>query len=308
MKFVHFFKHTYVILGSTLIISCSSGGGGTTGPEEPRITENPTITAITFVTAKVNWKTNVNTTSTVKYGTVAGQYNSEETSNTLETNHEVTIQNLMSNTNYFFIVESGNDQGTAASGEQQFSTLKSPQDLINESWIEYANGNFALAIATFTEAINVNPSHPGIEDAFNGLGWSNASNSIDSLDKAIQNFNSAILRKSDFDEAFAGRGFTHLAQKNYNDAIEDLERTLQISANFEFSHNSEINANDVHLGLGEAYFFKQELDKAQAEVTQLAPNNGLDSSNAATWVVDSVSYLSYAEALLAWIEKLKSTV
>ncbi len=302
MKFLQSIKPTYLVLGTVLFsLAC---GGSSTGPEKPRITEGP-LESVQFIAAQISWKTNVTSSSTVRYGTTSGQYDFEQTKELPQLNHQVELINLTSNTDYFYIVESGNDQGVTTSTERQFMTLKSLQDFLNEAWLEYTNGNFSAAITKFNDAINESPSGLGIEDAFNGLGWSYASNSIDSLDQAIENFSGAIIRRPTFLEPYAGRGFTYLAKKKYSDAISDLDHVLQLDANFEFSHNSQINVDDVRLGLAEGYFVKQDLDLAQAQVTQLAPNNGLDASNAATWVVDSVTYLTYAEALLAWIEKLK---
>ena len=75
----------------------------------------------------------------------------------------------------------------------------------------------------------------------------------------------AILRKPTLIEPYAGRGFTYLAKKEYSDAIADLDRVLQLDANFEFSHNAQININDVRLGLAEGYFVRQDLDLAQVK-------------------------------------------
>ena len=305
MKFNQNIKPIYFVLPTVLFSLACSSGGGSTGPEKPRITEGPTSESVQFEVAQISWKTNVKSSSTVRYGTTSGQYDFEQTKELLQTIHEVQLFNLTSNTDYFYIVESENEQGIITSSQQQFMTLKSLADFINGAWLEYTNGNFSAAITKFNDAINESPSGPGIEDAFNGLGWSYASNSIDSLDQAIENFSGAIIRRPTFLEPYAGRGFTYLAKKKYSDAISDLDHVLQLDANFEFSHNAQINVDDVRLGLAEGYFVKQDLDLAQAQVTQLAPNNGLDASSAATWVVDSVSYLTYAEALLAWIEKLK---
>lgn len=307
MKLSTVYKLSLFLFG-LILFTMACGGGGSTGPEEPRITEGPTLADVRFETAQINWETNVKTTSVVKYGTTSGLYDLEKVKDLKKTIHEVQLLNLSSNTNYFYVVESGNEQGLATSSEQQFTTLKALQDFIDEAWLDYDNGNFASAIPKFKQAIDLEPNGAGIHDAFNGLGWTYASNTIDSLDRAIENFDGALLRQPTFTESLAGRGFTYLALKKYNEAITDLESTLQRNANFEFSHNSEINANDVRLALAEGYFFRQELDKAQTEVNQLDPSNGLDAASSTTWVVDGVTYLTYAEALLAWIEKLKASV
>ena len=183
-------------------------------------------------------------------------------------------------------------------------TTKTVMDFVNEGWLAYVDGNYVLAIAKFKEALNQTLTQDQ-EFAHNGLGWTYASNAVDSLDKALESFDAAVLIKADFVEAYSGRGFVQMALKNYLSAIDDFVLALQLDPNFVFSHNSEINSNDLHLGLAEAYFFRQNLSAAQAQVDELEPTNGLNPNNADTWVVDGITFGTYAEALLAWIEKLK---
>ncbi len=306
MNLANMSKILFPLLG-TAILALACGGGGSVDPNDqaPKITEGPQLLDVQYNTTVISWRTNIKSTSTVRYGTQSGLYDLSKTKDIPQTIHEVMLLELESNTNYFFVVESAAEGGTSTSPEGQFTTLKTLLDFVNEGWQEYENGNYSQALTKFKGAL----SHvltQDVERAHNGLGWTYAANSLDSLDKSRESFDAAIQRRANFTEAFAGRGFVYLAQKRYNSAIDDFARALELDASFAFSHNPEINANDLRLGLAEAYFFKQNLTDAQAQVDLLDPGNGLNPGSSDTWVVDGVTFATYAEALLAWIEKLKS--
>jgi tetratricopeptide (TPR) repeat protein len=306
MKLTNISKTLFSVLGiGIFVLACGGDSGVDPNKQPPSITEGPQLSDALYNSIVISWRTNIASNSTVRYGTQSGQYDLSKTDDVARSVHEVTLTDLASNTTYFFVIESAAESGSATSSESQFNTLKTLLDFVDEGWQEYENGNYSEAIAEFKGALN-HVQVPNKEFGYNGLGWTYAANSVDSLDKSRESFDAAIQRRANLTEAFAGRGFVHLAQKRYNSAIDDFAQTLELDASFVFSHNSDINANDLRLGLAEAYFFKQNLTDAQAQVDLLDPGNGLDPGSSGTWVVDGVTFATYAEALLAWIEKLKS--
>jgi hypothetical protein len=73
-----------------------------------------------------------------------------------------------------------------------------------------------------------------------------------------------------------------------------------------FSRRPSIDWFSIRLILAQAYFRlgAASFPNAQAHLDVLDPDNGLDPADSATWVVESVTYDTYAEALLKAIERL----
>lgn len=287
-----------------LIIFCDGDKGTSPEPEAaPQITQDPAVSNIQSNSATITWLTDVESTTTVRYGFVSGQLIFRDSSAARVTTHTRNITGLRSNSDYYFRVSSTTSGGMAMSDELTFRTGLGVTDLGPAAWAEYKAGNYWQAIDLFKQLLQLVPTS---FEACNGLGWCYATGTVDSLQAALDYFRSAIGLNAYLPDAYAGRGFVHLALNYYAFAIDDLNRVLAERPNYVFAHNSEIDVKDIRLGLAEAYFYTQNFTSAQAQVNILAPGNGLDANDPATWVVDGVIYASYAEALLVWIEKLKT--
>ncbi len=286
-------------------ITCGSNITGSNDDPKPTITKSPEAKNIKLNSADITWETDVMSNSVVKYGTSSGQYTATGKNNIPAKIHVVKIENLQPSTNYYYKVESQNYGGTVTSNQAQFITKKDLSIHLKISWEAYENGNYSEALKFFLDIVEQDST---LADGYNGLGWCYASNAIDSLEKARENFNFANALDSTFNDALAGRGFVLLALKRYSSAVNDFNMVIQNDPNFIFTHNTSINASDVRLGLAEAGFYRQRYSYAQEQVNILAPQNGLDPNNSATWIVDNINFNTYPEALLAWIEKLKSII
>ena len=292
-----------LLLCSALIgfITCGDNSTNPNDDPKPKITKAPEVINIRPTSVEVTWETDMTSSSVVKYGTSTGQHTSSEQNNIPAKIHLVSIDNLVPNRTYYFIAQSQNGGGTVSSSEALFITKLNFSDLVLVSWQTYESGNYAEAIGYFEDMLELNPNYP---DGYNGLGWCYGSNVIDSLETALENFNYANALNSNFADAVAGRGFVFLALKQYSKAVNDFNRIIQNYPNYVFLHNSTVTISDVRLGLAEASFYRQNYQLAQEQLDLLAPQNGLDSNNSSTWVVDSINYTTYQEALLAWIQKM----
>jgi len=305
MRYKSFIQFLLLTITSLLIFSCGKNGTGPENEKKPRLTTQPEVLNIQPTTVDITWETDYISNSTIKYSTQSGQYTSSKKEAQKVKIHLVKLTTLQSNTDYFYIVESENTGGKTSSSEFQFTTKMTFIQLIQDSWDNYENGNYEAAINRFLEILADNPNYA---DAYNGLGWCYSSNSIDSLDKALDNFSTALTFQASLPGALAGRGFVNLALKKYNPAIQDLTKVLEQNSNYVFEHNSKVTANAIRLALAEANFYKQNYDSSQAQVDILAPANGLNPNDNTTWILKSTSYPSYESALLAWIEQLKTTI
>lgn len=267
----------------------------------PKITQNPIVSDIQASTVTISWLTDVESTSTIRYGLVSGQLIFRDSSAAKVTVHTRTLQGLRSNTTYYFRVSSSSSGGYVESEEFSFRTGLGINDLGPAAWAKYESGLYWEAIDLFKQLLKQVPTS---FDACNGLGWCYAVPAIDSLRTSLEYFRMAINLKANFPDAYAGRGFVQLALKYYAFAIDDFKNVLAANANYVFVHNRQVDYRDIRLGLAQAYFYSQNYALAQTQVDFLAPTNGLKADDSTTWIVDGKVYASYAEALLAWIEKL----
>jgi len=289
-----------VILLILIFLGC---GGQSTEPKKvPQITVAPKVGGITVSSAEISWETDISANSVVRYGEQSGRLDLSTQSDAQETVHSIRLISLKTGSTYYYVAESSNKSGTATSAEFSFSTLASLEQLISSAWLNYQQGNYGQAITLF-KTILQNYSRNTV--AMTGLGWCYLASPIDSLKQAVSYFDQAIALDANYQDALAGRGLALLAQKSYSRAITSLEKVLQLNSAYIFSHNPSITAADLRLALAMAYFYKQDYSTTQSYLDILAPGNGLHPQDTTTWLVDGTSYLSYPEALLAWIEKLR---
>ncbi|RLA18128.1 MAG: hypothetical protein DRQ56_08185, partial [Gammaproteobacteria bacterium] len=99
----------------------------------PEFTSWPTVTDTTDKTAIIEWSTNEESDSQVRYGLAAGtweSYNFETGSSNMILNHRITMTNLKADTPYFLRVASKDSQGNGPliSNEISFTTDQTPDE------------------------------------------------------------------------------------------------------------------------------------------------------------------------------------
>ncbi len=295
------------VLTGALIWSAGCGGDNGTNPvnhPKPQIVDIPEVSELSASQATISWTTDIDATSAVLFGTQSGSYVRKDSTNALKsTAHKRTLTSLQSNTLYYFIVRSRSEGGIVASDEGTFKTDMAPADMAAAAWEFYRQDKISQAVAMF-EALR--KAQAQSFEAFTGLGWCYAHPLVDSLEKAAGYFSGSLVLQAINADACAGRGFVRLALNQYTQAITDFEKVLSINPSYNFPYNARVNAASVRLGLAEAHFSLQNFAGAQGQIDRLAPGNGLQPGQPASWSVDGKSYASYPEALLAWIEKLKA--
>ena len=291
------------VLAYTLFMNCGKKGTEPEPEPAPQIISGPEVTSITTTYATISWATDQATDSKIQYGQSPGIYDSTSFSDELITQHTITIENLEFYTSYYYIVISKNDNGADTSVEKSFTTEKNAQLLLARAWKKFEQGQYSEAILDFELTLSENSNY---SEAYVGLGWSYSF--FDSLDKAEEQFDKALSLNNKLLDAYVGRGMILLSKGKYNASVSDLSYVLASNPTYAFSHYTEIDYKDIHIALAEAYFYQSKYDKAQEHVNFLWPGNGLDPDQSTTWVIDSVSYATYHEALLTAIEKLKSIV
>ncbi len=95
----------------------------------PSITRGPYIQNTTDSTVIVRWRTDVPSTSSVKYGTTHGTYSSSVDSSGATSEHSITISGLTPDTKYFYHLSTGSDTVGRHDSTYFFKTAPTPGDV-----------------------------------------------------------------------------------------------------------------------------------------------------------------------------------
>ena len=90
-----------------------------------QITQGPVVEHVTDTTAEIAWSTNVNSGTSLRFGTDPSHLDQTASMPWGGLTHRVFIKNLQPNTTYYFKAESGEGQGTgtqAETGQSSFQT------------------------------------------------------------------------------------------------------------------------------------------------------------------------------------------
>lgn len=99
-------------------------------PEPVKITNGPVVEGVGDTWAVIAWTTNTGGSSVVRYGTdqnnlgQTAQAPYADNESTKAQNHRVRVTNLQPNTTYFFVVDSGQGEGTGTETKSQISQFK----------------------------------------------------------------------------------------------------------------------------------------------------------------------------------------
>ena len=126
MKFL-----TTVLLAAALAASATAAPKGPAKDPTVKIVDGPRVEGVGPTWAVIAWTTNTGGSTVVRYGTDANslsqtaQSTYADNEKTKAQNHRVHLKNLKPSTKYFFVVDSGQGEGTgteAKSGVAEFTT------------------------------------------------------------------------------------------------------------------------------------------------------------------------------------------
>ena len=107
----------------------------------PKIISGPVARDITTTSATIDWQTDEDSDSVVRYGQTPGQYSHSRSSGQMTTTHALDLESLQADTLYYFIVQSSDAAGNMVqSQENSFHTLavqpKLPDLVIDDLWVQ----------------------------------------------------------------------------------------------------------------------------------------------------------------------------
>ena len=145
--------------------------------------------------------------------------------------------------------------GTATGG-----SAGSAENLSFEGWDDYVTGDYEKSEEVFLDALSLDPQST---EAFNGLGWlkfqqagqeGNVERREAILATSRENFLKATASEPTNVDAWVGLSGLELQLGNWTDARDAANRAITLDPSY-FSTHDNIDFQDIHLILAQAYFF-----------------------------------------------------
>ena len=142
-------------------------------------------------------------------------------------------------------MEPGTYSGTQSGTQRK---LYSATDYYKRALENEKNGNYELAIEDYTEAIRLSPPNPA--PLYNNRAWIYAYDLKTNFDQAIADATQAIRLDPNDADYYDTRGWAYLGKGDYNKAIDDFNKALQLDRNLESSKEGlkkirEVQAEEV---------------------------------------------------------------
>ncbi len=264
------------------------------------ILSGPEVVQMGPISVEISWETNLPGNSVVYYGltTALGDTVIDDEEREL---HAITLVDLMPDTVYYFMVESNsnNFSGVPQSPQSQFATQANEESHIVYGWLYFSQEEYINALSSFNDAIYLNSEYG---PAYAGRGWVYLR--MENYSSALENFDTGLGLDITQSVIYAGRSLINLAQQSYSEAISDAQIVINVDSTYQFEYETSINYILMRLVMSQAYYATQEYQLAQEQCDIIDPENGLDLVLPGTWVVNSVTYDTYLEALLGLIQYL----
>ena len=134
-----------------------------------------------------------------------------------------------------------------------------------QGWQLYTSGDYAQALLSFERAVNFDET---LADAYNGIGWSHLSLSLNTS-LAQEAFQNAVQLDTSNADAWVGlANLLYLRNKDANDfrsAIRAIDNALQGDAQYLFRHDYQSNA-DLYALKASCYYYLGEHRSATVEI------------------------------------------
>ena len=175
------------------------------------------------------------------------------------------------------------------------------EELINSGWVKFEAGEYSSAVSDFNSAIAEDAS---ALEAYSGIGWSQIR--LDQIDDAETNYLIALNGNYAGKEVLAGLAAISLAIEEYTTAIGYGESILNIDPDWVFEHDNSIDYKDVWFVVAIAYFHEGDFAEVEFAIQNIDSAYSISENDSNTWTVDGNSYLSYQEAVAAYLQSLPS--
>ncbi len=153
------------------------------------------------------------------------------------------------------------------------SPKASDDEILNDGWENFENGDFEEALELFLELVDREAS---LAEAYCGMGWCLANQGF--LDSALQNFTNALIENPDQDlinDIYAGQGFSYEASAMYQNC---LLVTGLVDSDWSFEHDQNLSYSDLILLRAICHYGLADFANSLIEVQILDPDFTADIS------------------------------
>lgn len=144
------------------------------------------------------------------------------------------------------------------------------EELVDDGWIAFENGDYSLSRSIFLDAIDAYGKNA---KGYSGLGWSYMK--LDSIYESISSFDRAISLDTELMEAYAG---ISLIDMDYNNVIDKATVLIDSRPDYVFSHDSSVTIEDIYLSRAHAYICRGNFSLALYDVQSVDPDFNADIS------------------------------
>lgn len=171
-------------------------------------------------------------------------------------------------------------------------------------WERYESGDFDGALSDFAAALDRDATYG---EAYAGRGWTQLAQatSVSAMQAAGNSFVSAESNGDSGAYVQVGRAAASLGSAGtmLATAVTQARAALETDPGFVFEHRTSITAIDVRLIEAFAQAAQGNFDAALIAADQVS-DSGIDASQSATWQVGDEVYASYVGAVLAHLHAL----
>jgi tetratricopeptide (TPR) repeat protein len=160
---------------------------------------------------------------------------------------------------------------TSSDNIPTYDSAPTSASLVEEGWQQFREKKFEQAAASFLAANERDALNIG---SYVGQGWSYEK--IKNLTSSEASFVKAIALGANSDDilgdSYAGLAGVKLAQRNYDEAIANVELALFYKLDFKLEEDPSININDLYLVNAEAYFSLEIFYKSVEYIGKISPD------------------------------------
>ncbi|MFH1843603.1 MAG: hypothetical protein ABIF77_10410 [bacterium] len=167
-------------------------------------------------------------------------------------------------------------------------------------WDRFTAGNYSGAASDFTAALGLDA---GYGPALAGRAWTQLAQaaSAAAMQTAVTSFNAAVAAGEDGAYVIAGRAAAYLGAGTYASGVTDAQAALTAEPTFVFSYRNSFDRNDLYLIIAFAQAGQGNLGPALLAADAVT-DSGIEEISPASWIVNSVTYTTFAGAVLAHLQ------
>lgn len=284
----------------------------------PEFAQSPAVDNILYSSAEVSWSINEPCTTQVHFWIPGASDTFRVSDDEFRQDHTARLLGLDDDTEYNFQVKCFNRYDYSNESKiYDFITIFDYTDFVEKGWASFEKEDFDSSEYFFTEYLNYVPQS---FDASKGAGWTFCK--LNQSDSAEKYFDRALVINDQDDDVIAGKTLNSYKKSQYSESLkygkiihnkalnywaDNSESYNPVdSAFYVFQHDSSFNNLDVSLMLADSYCQTLDFSSSRTVIYFIYPEIHIFPAKKDSWVVDSVKYEKFEDAMGALIDSLKT--